>query len=134
MRVVKVALAIIYKGIREEMLLSLAVKKTAKKECDALATMCQGAERVKEARIQMFKADFESLNMKENGLIDDFCVKMNNKISSNHINHREVNMTVEEAVASLNAHKERVKGKLNQVETNCFALSRSSINELVEVR
>ena len=51
-RVDKGALAMIYHVIPEEMLLSLAAKKTSKEAWDALKIMCQGADRVKAARIQ----------------------------------------------------------------------------------
>lgn len=47
----KIALAMIYQGIPEEMLLSFEAKKTSKKACDTLKMMCQGAERVKAAMV-----------------------------------------------------------------------------------
>lgn len=46
-------------------MLSIAEKKTAKEAWDAMKTICQGAERVKKARVQTLKTEFESLCMKE---------------------------------------------------------------------
>lgn len=138
----KVALAMIYQGIPENMLLSLATKKTANEAWNTLKTMCQGAERVKAARVQTMKAEFESLAMKENEVIDEYCMKLNGLVTNIRALGEEVSesyvvkkllrsvpskflqltstieqfadlttMTVEEAVASLKAHEERVKGK-----------------------
>lgn len=53
----KIALAVIYQGIPEDMLLSLADKSTAKEAWDALKTMCLGAERVQKAKVQTLKAE-----------------------------------------------------------------------------
>ena len=49
-RVDKVAMAMIYQSIPEEILLSLSEKKLAKEAWEALRTMCQGATRAKERR------------------------------------------------------------------------------------
>ena len=43
-KVDKIALATIYQGIPEDMLLSLADKGTVKKAWDAIKVMCQGAK------------------------------------------------------------------------------------------
>lgn len=59
------------------MLLSLAEKKTAKEVWEAIKTLCQGADRVKKARIQMLKSEFEALSMRENKQVDDFQLRMN---------------------------------------------------------
>lgn len=59
----KVAMAAIFQAIPEDILLSLAEKKTAKETWMAIKTMCLGAERVKQAKVQTLKAEFESLNM-----------------------------------------------------------------------
>ncbi|XP_074336016.1 uncharacterized protein LOC141673182 [Apium graveolens] len=73
----KMVLAAIYQGIPEDILLSVADKTTVKEAWDVVKTMCLGADRVKKARIQMLKAEFEFLNMKDTELIDDFCMKLN---------------------------------------------------------
>lgn len=71
----KMAMAAIYQGIPEDMLLSIADKSTAKEAWGAIKTMCMGAERVKMAKVQTLKAEFESLNMKDTDNLDDFCMK-----------------------------------------------------------
>ena len=92
-RVDKMALAAIYQGIPEDMLLSIAEKTTAKEAWEALKLMCMGAERVKEAKIQTLKAEFESLNMKDGDQIEDFCMKVNSIVT----NIRVLGETMEES-------------------------------------
>lgn len=75
----KMALAAIYQGIPEDILLSVADKTTAK---EAVKTMCLGADRVKKARIQTLKAEFEFLSMKDTELIDEFCMKLNGIVTN----------------------------------------------------
>lgn len=138
----KIALAMIYQGIPEDMLLTLAEKKTAKGAWDAIKTLCQGAERVKKARVQTLKAEFESLSMKDTEVLDDFCMKLHGLVTNiralgepveeayvvkkllrvvppkflqitstmEQFGNLEV-MTMEEAVGSLKAHEERLKGQ-----------------------
>nr|KAJ0222838.1 hypothetical protein LSAT_V11C200051890 [Lactuca sativa] len=78
----KMALAAIYQGIPEDLLLSLAEKQTAKEAWTTLKTMFMGADRVKTARVQTLKAEFELLRMKETETIDEFAVKVNNVVSN----------------------------------------------------
>ncbi|GKC36157.1 retrotransposon protein, putative, unclassified, partial [Tanacetum coccineum] len=78
----KMALAAIYQGIPEDLLLSLAEKKTAKEAWEALKTMFMGADRVKTARIQTLKAEFEAMNMKETEGVDEFAAKVTNIVST----------------------------------------------------
>ncbi|XP_074336117.1 uncharacterized protein LOC141673281 [Apium graveolens] len=78
----KMALTTIYQAIPEETLLSLAEKKTAKEAWEGIKILYQGAERVRTAKIQTLKTEFEALNMKENESLDDFCMKMNSLITN----------------------------------------------------
>ncbi|GJS23761.1 cellulose synthase A catalytic subunit 3 [UDP-forming]-like protein [Tanacetum coccineum] len=78
----KMALAAIYQGIPEDLLLSLAEKKIAKEAWEALKTMFIGADRVKTARIQTLKAEFEAMNMKETEGVDEFAAKVTNIVST----------------------------------------------------
>lgn len=78
----KVALAMIYQSIPEEMMLSLAEKKKAKNAWMAIKTMTQGADRVKAAKVQTLKSEFESLCMKDTELLDDFCMKLNGLVTN----------------------------------------------------
>lgn len=81
-RIDKIALAMIYQAIPEEMLLSLAEKKISKDAWEAIKTMCQGADRVKTAKIQTLKAEFESLSMNNTEILDDFCTKLNGLVTN----------------------------------------------------
>ncbi|XP_017217013.1 uncharacterized protein LOC108194564 [Daucus carota subsp. sativus] len=81
-RLDKIALAMIYQSIPEEMLLSLAENKKAKDASVALKTICQGADRAKAAKVQTLKAEFESLNMKDADQLDDFCMKINGIVTN----------------------------------------------------
>lgn len=78
----KIALAMIYQSIPEEILLSLAEKKKAKEAWEAIKTLCQGADRVKKARAQTLKAEFETLIMKDSDQIDDFYMKLNGIVTN----------------------------------------------------
>lgn len=50
-------------------------KKTAKEAWETIKTMCIGAKRVKEAKVQILKGECEWLIMKEMDRINDFCQK-----------------------------------------------------------
>lgn len=78
----KVALAMIYQGLAEDMLLSIAEKGTAREAWEALKTMCQGADRVKKAKAQTLRTEFESLSMKDSEQIDEFYLKLNGLVSN----------------------------------------------------
>lgn len=78
----KIALAMIYQGIPEEFLLSIAEKKTAKDAWEAIKTMSQGADKVKKAKVQTLKAEFEALSMKDTDQLDDFYMKINGIVSN----------------------------------------------------
>lgn len=81
-KVDKIALAAIYQGIPEDVLLSLADKGTAKEAWEAIKIMCQGAERVKTAKVQNLKAEFESMIMRDSDSIDDFSMKLNGVVTN----------------------------------------------------
>ncbi|KAL7591267.1 uncharacterized protein LOC111904268 [Lactuca sativa] len=80
----KMALAAIYQGIPEDLLLSLAEKKIAKEAWEALKTMFMGADRVKTARIQTLKTEFKALDMKDIEGVDEFATKVINNVSTMH--------------------------------------------------
>lgn len=52
----KIALAMIYQAILEDVMLSVSEKKIAKDVWEAIKTLCQGVEKVKKARIQTLKS------------------------------------------------------------------------------
>ncbi|XP_074326489.1 uncharacterized protein LOC141664434 [Apium graveolens] len=78
----KIALAMVYQGIFEEMLLSIAEKKKAKDAWLAIKTLCQGADRAKMAKIQTLKSKFESLVMKDTEHVDDFSMKLSGIVTN----------------------------------------------------
>ncbi|XP_074373711.1 uncharacterized protein LOC141714067 [Apium graveolens] len=89
----KVALAMMYQGIPEDLLLDIADKRSAKEAWEAIQTMSQGAERVKKARVQTLKVKFEALNMKDTNVLDEFYMKINRIVS----NIRDLGEVVEES-------------------------------------
>lgn len=62
--------------------MSLADKQTARDAWEVIKTMCQGAERVKKARVQTLKGEFEALSMKDSDQLDDFYMKINGIVSN----------------------------------------------------
>ncbi|XP_074346384.1 uncharacterized protein LOC141685161 [Apium graveolens] len=117
----KVALAMIYQGLAEDMLLSIAEKGTTKEAWEALKTICQGADRIKKAKAQTLRPEFESLSMKDIEQIDEFYLKLNGLVSNIRALGDEMNesyvvkkllqtLSVEEVVGFLKAHEERMKG------------------------
>ncbi|XP_074322914.1 uncharacterized protein LOC141659884 [Apium graveolens] len=92
-KTVQVALAAIYQGVPEDVLLAIAEKETAKEAWEAIRTFCMGAERVKEAKVQTLKGEFESLVMKETDQVDDFCIKLSGIVT----NIRVLGETMEES-------------------------------------
>lgn len=62
----KVALAMLYQGLPEDMILSIADKGTAKEAWTALKTMCQAAYRAKTSKAQTLRSEFEAMVMKDN--------------------------------------------------------------------
>lgn len=89
-KVDKQALAAIYQGIPEDILLSIADKGTAKEAWDAIKVLCQGADRVKQAKIQTLKTEFESLTMRDSDSLDDFCMKMSGLVTNIRVLGEEV--------------------------------------------
>ena len=75
------AIALIFQSIPEALTLQVGDLDTAKAVWDAIKARHVGAERVREARLQTFMADFDRLKMKEADTIDDFVGKLA-KISS----------------------------------------------------
>ncbi|XP_074351609.1 uncharacterized protein LOC141690733 [Apium graveolens] len=81
-RLDKIVLAMIYQGILEEILLSLADKKKANDAWKATRSLCQGADKVRKAKVQNPKMEFESLVMKDNEQIDKFCMKLTGLVTN----------------------------------------------------
>ncbi|GKB05364.1 ribonuclease H-like domain, reverse transcriptase, RNA-dependent DNA polymerase [Tanacetum coccineum] len=77
----RMALAAIYQAIPEDVLLMLADKDTAKEAWETLRTMHMGAERVKEAKVQTLRSDFEVIRMKDSESVDEFAMRLNTDCS-----------------------------------------------------
>ncbi|KAL8098264.1 hypothetical protein AgCh_031141 [Apium graveolens] len=92
-KVDRVALAAVYQAILEDILLVVAEKTTAKRTWEAIKMMCHGAERVKTARTQTMKTEFETLRMKETEGIDEFSMTLSGLVT----NIRALGETVEES-------------------------------------
>ncbi|XP_074364109.1 uncharacterized protein LOC141704844 [Apium graveolens] len=86
----------------------------------ALAIIYQGIDKVKKAKAQTLKAEFESLVMKDTEQLDDFCMKMNSLRLSNLEIWRKC--PLEEVVGSLKAHEERIRGQ-NEVNNSQLMLT-----------
>lgn len=141
-------MAIMYQGLPEDILLSVAEKKTAKEIWEAIKTLCQGLDKVKAAHVQTLKAEFEGMIMKDSEQIDNFYMRMNGLVTNIRALGEEMEesyvvkkflrsvpskflqitsaleqfgdlekMTMEEAVGSLKAHEERVRGKSKNTES-----------------
>ncbi|CAN6269240.1 unnamed protein product [Urochloa humidicola] len=76
------ALAAIYQGIPEETLLAVSEKETSKEVWDCIKTMYQGAQRVKDARVQTLREELDGLRMKSTDSVDDFAMKVNSIVST----------------------------------------------------
>lgn len=44
--------------------------------------MCEGVERVKKARVQTLKSEFESIIMKDTDSLDEFCMKLRGLVTN----------------------------------------------------
>ncbi|XP_071685414.1 uncharacterized protein [Lolium perenne] len=70
------ALGTILGAVPPEMLRSLAVKDTAKEAWDALKTLRLGFERVREARAQTRRSEFENLRFKDGEKVEQFAMRL----------------------------------------------------------
>ncbi|KAK1423983.1 hypothetical protein QVD17_19294 [Tagetes erecta] len=71
-----VAKAVLYQSIPESLLLQIGKLNTVKAMWDAIKTRHEGADRVKEARLQTLITEFDGLKMRESESIDDFASKL----------------------------------------------------------
>eukprot|EP00253_Pinus_taeda_P002992 PITA_02992 len=66
------ALFFLFQSVHESIFPWIAVATKSKEAWDTLKTVYQGMEKVKTAKLQMLKRDFETLSMKESDTIDSF--------------------------------------------------------------
>nr|GEW35625.1 hypothetical protein [Tanacetum cinerariifolium] len=68
-------------AIPKDVLLMLVDKDTAKEAWETLHTMHMGADRVKEAKVQTLRSDFEVIRMKDSESVDEFAMRLNTIIT-----------------------------------------------------
>jgi len=62
--------------IPDDILMQVAKKKTGKEVWDSLKTRFVGADRVRDARLQTLKSEFDAIQMKEDDLLDPIVAKL----------------------------------------------------------
>ena len=138
----EMAMTIISQSIDDSTLLRVAEKETAADVWAALRSMHVGVERVREARVQSLRSEFDGLKMGDAESVDDFAARFTTLVGlirelddqmeekyvvkkllravSNKFIHvassialfGDTNkMAMEEAIGSLKAHEELVKGR-----------------------
>jgi hypothetical protein len=70
------ALGAILRAVPPEMLRSLAVKETAKEAWDTLKTLRVGSERVREARAQTRRSEFDNIRFKDGEKVEQFAMRL----------------------------------------------------------
>ena len=70
----KMTLTAIYQAVLEDVLLMLAEKDSTKVAWKTLQTIHVGVERVKEAKVQTLKSEFDAIRVKNGESIDDFSI------------------------------------------------------------
>ncbi|XP_072149557.1 uncharacterized protein [Setaria viridis] len=80
----QMALAAIYQGIPKETLLAVSEKEISKEAWECIKIMYQGAQRVKDARVQTLREELDGLRMKSTDSVDDFAMKVHSIISTIH--------------------------------------------------
>lgn len=68
--------AAILRAVPSEMLATLAMKDTTKDVWDTMKTMRMDVARVREAKVQTLRNEFESIIFKENESIEDFAMRL----------------------------------------------------------
>jgi len=66
------ALVFLYQSVHESVFPRIAATKTSKESWKTLKATYQGMDKVKTAKLQLLRKDFENLNMKESDNIDSF--------------------------------------------------------------
>ena len=151
----EMAMTIISQSIDDSTLLRVAEKETAADVWAALRSMHVGVERVREARVQSLRSEFDGLKMGDAESVDDFAARFTTLVGlirelddqmeekyvvkkllravSNKFIHvassialfGDTNkMAMEEAIGSLKAHEELVKGRETAREEEQLLMAR----------
>jgi hypothetical protein len=73
----RLAMSALLRSVPKEMWTTLGAKKTVKEAWDAVKSMRQGADRVKESNARKLLQEFENIQFKNGELIDDFGLRIN---------------------------------------------------------
>ncbi|XP_021995794.1 uncharacterized protein LOC110892973 [Helianthus annuus] len=115
----KVARAVIFQALPEDILLQVAKNRSAKDIWEALRVRFLGADRVQKARLASLRREFEQLRMKETDSIENFAGKISGFVSrysslGSSLDDEAIysdieSMPFEEAIGRLKACEERIK-------------------------
>jgi hypothetical protein len=72
----RAALEGILRAVLQEMIPSLAIKKTAKEAWDAIAMMRVGADRVRVSKAQNLHKEYEGIRFKAGETVDEFGMRL----------------------------------------------------------
>ncbi|GJY49669.1 zinc finger, CCHC-type containing protein [Tanacetum coccineum] len=73
----KATIAFLYQALTEDVILQVAGCETAKELWDSLKTRHVGEEKVQQARLQSLMIEFNTLQMKDDDMVDAFTAKLN---------------------------------------------------------
>nr|GEW83539.1 hypothetical protein [Tanacetum cinerariifolium] len=76
---------LLFQSIPEDLDLQIRNLKTGKEMWEAIKTHNLGADRVKEARLQILITEFENMNMLDNGTIDEYAAKLSGIASKSSV-------------------------------------------------
>nr|AAP44677.1 putative gag-pol polyprotein [Oryza sativa Japonica Group] len=76
------ALEAILRAVPQEMLLTLAVKETAKEAWDSIRVMRVGVDRVRKSKAQLFLRQYDAIEFKEGESVEDFSLRLNNLVTT----------------------------------------------------
>lgn len=79
------ALEAILRAMPPEMLSTLAIKESAKEAWDAIKTMRMGVARVRKAKAQSLRKEFDNLAFHDGESIDDFAMRLTGLVNNLHI-------------------------------------------------
>jgi hypothetical protein len=78
----RMALDAITSTVRQEMLVSLAVKATAAEAWEAVRSLRIGSETVQNVRAQRLRMEFESIRFKEGESVNDFTMRLDSLVTA----------------------------------------------------
>lgn len=80
-----IAIAVLFQAMPESLIMQVGNQETSKGIWKTIKTRHLGAERVKEERLQTLTAEFDTLKMAKNNLIDGFARKLSEIAAKSHL-------------------------------------------------